>query len=491
MPERDAILGIAVAMGALVFVASCSWSVPPDRSDAIIRPMRVSTASVEDAQETDLYLAPSGLWIWRDDQAAAHLRPGRLLAIIEPDDHGHLFAVVLTRSWGAMLQKIDRNTIKKDLSVATWTVIEGAAQWPDACEVTTQGIDPACAARAPEGARWDVFAIAAERRLRVEHEADERRTLPPVWPRAIAERDAQQGSRLVVGAWPARGVAYRHPPMAGGRAEVEPAVAAHVQCPERPVWRARFDQAVSEDVVAIERIAAQAAGADALVWCPDDGSLVVAAPSAARGWPRAARGPMMAHRAPIVVEARAPDRAIEDVITALAAASRGDVAVATMSLAEALPFIRDRHGAIAAISQLCALAARPGDALWLMQAGVAKTWQPDLDPLYHIAIATVARALGYPRLAMGREQRVADLADSIDDESLAAWLGYRAVAADAARARPGIAHALDQLGAREQARAVLPAAWLVAARANPDQSDEFLARGPKTAHLVGAGTHRA
>ncbi len=101
---------------AIAVLGGCVWSQPPSARQSIVPPVQIRSASTS-AASGELVLTDEGLWAYvpeRDASDGDAWKPGQLVGFVAEDARhpSHLYTVVLNRSWGVLLQRLDAGDVE-------------------------------------------------------------------------------------------------------------------------------------------------------------------------------------------------------------------------------------------------------------------------------------------------------------------------------------------------------------------------------------------
>jgi hypothetical protein len=429
----------------LVFAASgCAWFQPPAESQAIIEPYRVTGVSKKSTLGK-LMLTESGLWAFvhaRSAKSAPEFTKGEVVAFMPHNAQGasHLYGVVLARSWGVLLQRLDLQKVGVDDAGGELVPVGTGAQLRRWGICRGEGGDiaaNACLKEAPPGSAWRIFRTDANARITV---ASEWGMTP-----AIRTDGLVQGGRAVVrdeatnGGWLAIPASSGSPRAAHARVLLEP------DCPDmdvsqslQPIEVLRGEVTSSDHPVDIEAAAIES-GADVLVRCTEK-SVTVAAPTLFRPLlsvdGSSARGLAFGAMRPITV-ARSDgsgqdgsdqlDSTSQSIIFLAAGLSTGSVLAADFYLEQALISAPDgdlaRRLAVD-FMQVPAAAGRPEAALRAGREASRGAWHRQNSASFVLGSAWVLAALGQTRAHVETMSRVQKLANAPESDEIRLWLTW-------------------------------------------------------------------
>ncbi|MBA2662619.1 MAG: hypothetical protein H0U74_10020, partial [Bradymonadaceae bacterium] len=433
---------IGVALLTALACMACSWTQPPREKDAL-----APILSVQDplfARSTGkVFLLPEGLWAYLPDEQTHALDsalPGAIVAFdpVAKEAAGHIFTVVMTRSWGLLLQRLDAQPINRDFRGALVPVkLSAVGALPAGlCTGTQDEFDDGCFAR-HASTRFNVYALTGDGsgRLLLTNDADsESLTMPAV--RAAHVHIGSDGARSVFSSPRSSGLPARWIAISTPRASVPTSPVAIASSPEcerasgltglRTEHVIVANSAPTSHPLEVES-AAFNQGVDALVYCTSAGATIVTP---------AIHRPMLVAGGQFVLGSsilglrpvRLPAiSALERSLLAQAAASsaRGDFALADFALEIVLqgqPEQRWAHDLAVQAMQLTATAGRPEAALRQGFKGTRNAWNRENDTLYNVGMAAALAALGLQGEYMALASRLPEIASNAHDNELVAWL---------------------------------------------------------------------
>lgn len=451
-PAMAALLGIV----AILCGAGCAWNVAPREQDALLPPVEVKRP-LSDQTQAALMLTRQGVWALldrsTDKNLTRDLKPGQLIMSAptreDAEGDGHLFAVLLVRSWGAVLQRLDARPLESGDGVGMASVYVMPVAGMQAAGLRRLGAcvgqgDPAtsrCVQEAAPGARLDIWPLDDRGQLKPREIDDTRYTL--ALPRAAMALRHATGARVITAdpdkkftqttrwiALPQPGP-YRLPPRV--------TITADTSCQRTP-WDAHLSVGVAargelgarRHVLGFEE-AALKHGADALVWCDKKGAPELAIPTLTRLSLRASDGGFMG--APVLGAQRTPmgelapwrlARALE----AAAATSAGDHHLAAFLFESALGGIKPDHDldplALHAM-QIVAAGGAPEAALRMGWVASQSAWNRDESPIYQLGLIAAYGATGRARDRMSAESSLGKYVSRHEKEPISHWLRWREV----------------------------------------------------------------
>lgn len=437
---RCAVLGLIAAF----VLAGCAWWQPPSARDAMLPAYEV-TAPFHKEGAGQLMLTQEGMWAFVHGANAdgdRALERGQLVGFLPPT-HGepaHLFAVVLVRSWGALLQRLDARTLASDKSTGTLVPLKNDAQlrrW-GLCRGTGAHVgDAACLAKADPTLAWHLFRIDKRSRLAVTDQ-DAWGLTPPVHTDGIVQagRAVVREKRLANG-WVAVPVRTAHPGARHAR------VVLQKSCPPidlseslQPVEQVRADFELPAEPVSTEETAIKY-GADALVSCSAD-TISVAVPTLFRPLLSAGAGaaygvPYGAMR-PLVVSSQ-DARARRAVILLGAALGTGSALSADFYLEDALEAAPEADQSVRLaldLMQVFAAAGRPEQGLRAGREAARDAWHLENKPAFVLGRGWVYAAIGKRDRYADSTSRLSDLAGLPENQDVRLWLAWNALRDSAA-----------------------------------------------------------
>jgi hypothetical protein len=411
----------------------------------MFQPYRV-TGTSQKSTLGSLMLTEAGLWSFvraRSAENPPQMLEGELVAFVphQSEAPSHLFGVVLARSWGVMLQRLDGQKVSTaevdgelvplgtDAQLRRWGICRG-----------TSGDEPSASIAAStclktSGGAWRIFRADANARLSVSADWG---LAPPIRTDGLVH-----GGRSVVrdegldGGWVAVPTRSPSPHVAHARVLLEP------DCPDldvsqslQPVEILRGEAPFGAHPVDIEA-AAVASGADVLVRCTKE-AVIVAAPTLYRpllSIPNSsARGSAFGAMRPISIARDSGSRvhaaAQQSTILLAAALSTGSVLAADFYLEQALIAAPDddiaRRLAVE-FMQVPSAAGRPEVALRAGREASRGAWHRQNSASFVLGSAWVFAALGQPRAHAEAMNRVQELAEAPESDQMRRWVVWTAL----------------------------------------------------------------
>lgn len=419
----------------------------------MIAPYKINSAT-DKVDDGELILVQEGLWAYLPHASAKDkfdFEAGALVGFLPQKRHAsaHVYGVVLVRSWGALLQRLDSQPvtgtelrgefigIDNDLKFRQWGLCRGAS-----ADIRANP----CIQAASPSAQWRIFQTDAIGQL-ITPDLDSWSSALPIRSAGllIGERSLMRPGTepglashwLAVPAYrPQRSRAQNSPHLAHAR------VALGQGCPKidfpqsfQPleVFSAALD--APADPVDISAAAIRT-GADVLVRCAGD-SVWVDIPSLYRPTlsvaDTSAQG--VAYGAMQPIELKSASIEVQRATILLGAAlATGSVFVADFYLQEALQ-AAPNSGVSRELGlkfmQVFAAAGRPEAALRSGHQAAGGAWHLDNNPQFVLGRTWVNAALGSARAFSEDITRLAKLAETPENADIRLWLAWNAIRADA------------------------------------------------------------
>jgi hypothetical protein len=406
----------------------------------MFQPYRVTDVSKKSTLG-NLMLTDKGLWSFihaRGSQSAPDFKQGALVAFLphKPGAPSHLFGVVLSRSWGVIMQRLDGQQVATgDIDGELVPLVHDAQlrRWGICRGTDAEVVGNACLEAGAPTTAWRIFRTDANARLSV---ATEWGLAAPIRTDGLVHgRRAVVRAEAVKAGWVAVPTRTGSPDVAHARVLLEP------DCPEldtsqslQPLEILRGDASFGTHPADIEA-AAIASGADVLVRCTDE-VMTIAAPtlyrplltvdgSSVRGTPLGAMHPFSISRDP---DARQLGQAT---VFLAAALSTGAVLAADLYLEQALVAApNDELAARLAVDlmQVPSSAGRPEVAIRAGREASKGAWHRQNSASFVLGTAWALAALGQPRAHVEAMNRVQELAESsersTDSQQMRLWLSW-------------------------------------------------------------------
>jgi hypothetical protein len=453
VPSPAAVVICALAAITLV---GCAWSQPPSSAGAILAPYTVTgaTAKVEAGR---LFLTREGLWAYvpAETEYAPDFKTGEIVGFLPSQNRAtaHLYGVVLTRSWGVLLQRLDSQPVVASDVRGKLLPIYGRAQFRRWGLCAGSGPDIAankCVQAAGRDAKWRIFGSDEAQKLSVPAPDSWGSALPIrtagllIDGRSIMPEKVRHDHWIAVPAHqPRRAIPQNRPALAHAR------VAIDASCPEvdlsqslQPieVFQARIERPA--DPMATEAAAIRT-GADVLLRC-DNGAIRVDVPvlyrplfsvgnTAAQGIPYGAMRPLPV---PGGDSAESRTAALQATVLLGAALGTGSTLAADFYLEEALraaPDSQKSRDLALGLMQVFAAAGRPEIALRAGRRAVQGAWHIENNPSFVLGRSWARAALGKKRAYSKAVSRISKLAEMPENAQLRLWLAWNAIRADATK----------------------------------------------------------
>lgn len=175
-------LQLMVALLMLCALTGCALTTPPQAKEGLLPPIAVRDRLVS-APGARQQLMPQGYWILaregdqRDERTIPKLGRGELVWLTphRAEEEQQLFVVVETRAWGAILERLDYaplpsggEELEVELVRASVAQLMTEAFGARQCEDSSQAALERCLAGAPQGLRYDLYAMNADGRIQLE-----------------------------------------------------------------------------------------------------------------------------------------------------------------------------------------------------------------------------------------------------------------------------------------------------------------------------------
>jgi|GEM_PF-6115569 len=450
--HRPATQLLALALVALS-AASCAWSQPPSRSDAIIAPYKIN-GSTDKVDAGELILVQEGLWAYLPEASAKDkydFEAGALVGFLPQKRHAsaHVYGVVLVRSWGALLQRLDSQPVTGTELRGEFIGIDNDPkfrQW-GLCRGASADIrENPCIKEASASTRWRIFQTDAIGHL-ITPDLDSWSSALPIRSAGllIGERSVMRPGTepglashwLAVPAHrPQRSRAQNAPHLAHAR------VAMGEGCPKIDFTESFqplevFNTAIDTPTDPIDTsVAAIRTGADVLVRCKGN-SVWVDIPFLYRPTlavaDTSAQGVAYGAMQPIELKGQSVEVQRATILMGAALAT-GSVFAADFYLQEAL-----QAGPDSGVSrdlglkfmQVFAAAGRPEAALRSGHKAAGGAWHLDNNPQFVLGRTWVNAALGRARAYSDDITRLGKLAETPENTDIRLWLAWSTVRADA------------------------------------------------------------
>ncbi len=433
-----------IGLVAALVLTGCAWWQPPSARDSMLPPYDVTAPFHKDGVG-QLVLSHEGMWAFvhgSDTQGFAKLHRGELVGFI-PQKHkesAHLFAVVLVRSWGALLQRLDARAVASRKASGQIVPLTNDAQlhrWGLCRGKGGHVLQNACLQHGEPTIAWHLFRADANARLRVSAQ-DTWGLTPPVHTDGLvhAGRAVLDADKLKAG-WLAVPVRAAHPRVNHAR------VAVQTSCPAvdvseslQPLQIIHADFAMPSDPIVTEEVAIEL-GADVLVGC-EQGKTAVAVPVLYRPLLMAGKGtaygvPFGAMRAlPVAAKNPAARRAV---ILLGAALGTGSTVAADFYLERAMEAAPQADASVElarGLMQVFAAAGRPEQGLRAGRVAARNAWHVDNEPAFVLGRGWVYAALGKPGDYDDSKSRLSDLGSLPDHQDVRLWLAWNALRDSAA-----------------------------------------------------------
>ena len=429
-----------VSLLLVLALGGCAWVQPPTESESLTPPFDVAGNGSKESLG-QLMLTDEGLWAFvrEGDHEGPRFERGALVAF-SPREAGqsstHLFGVILVRSWGVLMQRLDdrglpSSSMRGDLHPAGefWAKRHRAA-----CFGSGLGFaEKACLADHPARG-WRLFGLSKDDKLRVPP--------PDKWARAVpirldglvqgarhalspGARDRLEGGRWV--AVPAR-TDRAATPHARIAAERDCALSADdlgglqaVQVIEAPVLTA--EQPIKVEAAAIQM------GADVMVRC-EGGAVTIAVPTLTRPLLGVTGTSLLATPYGFFEPFRLTGpsaRQIRHAVLLGSALATGSTLAADYYLDQALRDITAEAPArrlAVDFMQVPAAAGRPEAALRAGMSATSGGWHRGNRPAFVLGKAWVYAALASPKEQNEATERLAELGSRGRHKRLARWLAW-------------------------------------------------------------------
>ncbi|MFU8806103.1 MAG: hypothetical protein ACNA8W_19990, partial [Bradymonadaceae bacterium] len=424
---------IVCLLGLLFATGACSWSNPPRSSDAL-GPSYSLRDPLFDRTMGEVFLMPEGLWAWVPESAGGTTDAFEVgqLALFQPvQDPAHVFAVVLKRPWGLLLQRLDTRPLRAESRGAMNPLGTGAPNQDRPAICRGIGDDPRameCLSETPT-ARWNVYGAHDGLSRLVIRETQDKDPLLPA---------GRLGQFLSVGAEPPQWFGGHSRPEGAwvaiadeGQGASPPMIrAATLACPALTSAQSLLELEVLSDWKVIDHPlhiegAAFEHGVDLLARCTD-ADIVLFIPTLHRpmiGIREQRLGAPVISRRPLRIE-KAPSAAYLSTLQMGARVAAGDFGGADLwmeHLLEVLPNSSSRDRLALLSMQIGAAAGRPEAAMRAGHFGSRTTWNRDNDKAWHLGLVSVFRQLEMHHEAHLRIQSLLDLNRRDRDEEWRTW----------------------------------------------------------------------
>lgn len=445
-------LALLVLMLSALNAAGCAWSQAPTQSEALIAPYKIN-GRTDKLDAGQLLLVDKGLWAFLPQASAKKdfvFKPGELVGFLPQKRHAsaHVYSVVLVRSWGALLQRLDSQPITGTELRGEFVPINNDPtfrQW-GLCRGTGDVGAASCIKEASPSTQWRIFRTDTLGNI-VTPELDAwSDTLPIqsagvlIGERSVMHRSpdaADSNHWLAIPAHrPQRSRAQNTPIIPHAR------VAMQAHCPRIDLSQSFqplevFTSEINAPKDAIDTsMAAIRTGADVLVRCKGD-TIWVDIPTLYRPImavaDTSAQGISYGAMEPIALKG-APEELQRATILMGAALATGSTFIADFYLQEALraaPKASEAGALGLKFMQVFAAAGRPEAALRSGLQAASGAWHLDNNPQFVLGRTWVDAALGDARAYSDDVSRLSKLAENPDHRDIRLWLAWSVIRADA------------------------------------------------------------
>lgn len=447
------ILVLALLAWTALSGAGCAWSQPPSRDDATIAPYTINGAT-EKVDGGQLFLVEKGLWAFLPETSAKEdfdFELGELVGFLPQKRHAaaHVYGVVLVRSWGVLLQRLDSQPVMGTELRGEFVSIDNDPkfrQW-GLCRGATADISGHhCIKEASPSTKWRIFRTDELGHI-ITPDVDSWSAALPIQSAGllIGDRsvmhqslDAQASTHwLAVPAHrPQRRRARNAPHIAHAR------VAMEASCPKIDLSQSFqplevFTSPIDAPKDPIDTtVTAIRTGADVLVRCKGDTiwvdipllyrPIMSVADTSAQGVAFGAMQPIELKGKPVELQ--------RATILLGAALATGSTFIADFYLQEALktdPNTNSSREMGLKFMQVFAAAGRPEAALRSGHQAAGGAWHLENNPQFVLGRTWVDAALGKARAYSDDITRLNKLAEAPENNDIRLWLAWSVIRADA------------------------------------------------------------
>lgn len=421
---------VASFLGLLLLTAACSWSTPPRSADGF-GPSFTLSEPIFERSTGEIFLLEQGLWAYVPEEqgsSADTFANGTLVEVRSLEGGAHVFTVVLERSWGLLLQRLDTGPIQAKsrarLSALEHESADNASR-PGTCHGAGFPSEIPDCLRTDSVQRWHVYsALAGGASLELAPVLRDD-VLPP----------ARRLGQFIVDGGELRWFGPGSPPKGswvaiGDHAHDRPTPLVRVAafgCASEAMSSFRLE-GISLDTWTDHRDALSIEGAtydlgvDALVRCTSD-EIRALIPSLHRPLLSARGefiGPALISYEPLILQ-RAPLEIQEALLQTAARVGAGDFSGADLWLEFVLanlPESRQRDELALRAMQIASAAGRAEAAIRAGYFGTRRSWNPENDKAWLLGMISVYRELDMRREAFERSEALIEL---IGREREKAW----------------------------------------------------------------------
>lgn len=408
-------------------LSSCQWAIPPDPAEGMSKPIQI-VAPVLNENLGALFLTDEGLWAWRPESKKKDrvgLETGQVVVFGDLEEtRRHVFAVVDTFDWGAILQRLDSTPIAARTSGSLVPLsglgFQTAKRW-NFCTGFGEKVDEnGCIQDGSAGMLWDVYPLKSSERL-LTREAD-----APSMPIPRAQLVWSGATQIIHGSLPDEAAGWLAVPASISPRPPLPSVLVSPECPKYEFADIRVVRAVNSgrDILSSTSTAYQH-GVDAIFHCNADEITAVLPVLFRRTLPATERRlaiPSMLSIEPLEIEVK-PSKA-SDVIRAYAYLGAGDAASADYYLERAIDRMDDSEEFGVRSMDVAASVGRPEVAVRRGRQATDSSWNREANPFWQLGLAHVLRALRMTGEFNEKITQIPSAASSAGEANFSGWLAW-------------------------------------------------------------------